>query len=159
MAKNAKRASSRRQKYESAARPIQPGDPALAAAWQELQALPDEEIERLREGLRAAFVLCCLGNKGCAEAACQLGLKEATVAVRLSRARRLLHEWLTRRGVSLAAVLAAIAVGAEGAGAAVAACVVASTAEAAVLIAAGQPARGDQSRDEVQFVACPARDG
>jgi RNA polymerase sigma-70 factor (ECF subfamily) len=87
MAKNAKRAAARRRGHEARVKATQPRDPALSAAWQEVQVLLNEEIARLPETLRAPFLLCCLENRSCAEAACQLGVKEATVGVRLSRAR------------------------------------------------------------------------
>jgi RNA polymerase sigma factor (sigma-70 family) len=142
MATHAKRAAVRRRGHEARAKPPQPRDPALYAAWQELQVILDEEIQHLPEGFRAPFILCCLENKSCAEAARQLGLKEATVGMRLSRARKRLQERLTRRGVSLTAVLAAIAISAEGASAAVSQQLVGSTAEAAAQLAASQALTG-----------------
>jgi RNA polymerase sigma factor (sigma-70 family) len=140
MAADARKAAARRHKHESRARPAPPPDPALSAAWQELQVLLDEEIGRLPESLREAFVCCCLENKSCAEAAQQLGIEEGAVRKRLSRARKRLQEGLTRRGVSLTTVLASVAVGANAASAAIPVSVVRSTARAATVIAAGQGA-------------------
>jgi RNA polymerase sigma factor (sigma-70 family) len=140
MATDARKAAARRHKHESRARPAPPPDPALSAAWQELQVLLDEEIGRLPESLREPFVSCCLENKSCAEAAQQLGIEEGAVRKRLSRARKRLQERLTGRGVSLTAVLAAVAVGANGASAAIPVSVVRSTAQAATVLAAGQAA-------------------
>jgi RNA polymerase sigma factor (sigma-70 family) len=137
MATHAKRATARRRGHESRVGPTQPRDPALTAAWQELQVLLDEAIQGLPETLREPFVSCCLENQGCAEAAQRLGLNEDTVRKRLSRARKLLRERLTRRGVSLAVVLAAAAVGANGASA-LPPPLVGSTVQAATRIAAGQ---------------------
>jgi RNA polymerase sigma factor (sigma-70 family) len=152
MAKHASRAAARRQKHESRARPTQPRDPALSAAWHELQALLDEEIERLPETLRGPFVCCCLENKSCAEAAQQLGLQEGTVRTRLSRARKRLQERLTRRGVALTAVLAAAAVGTNATSAEVSRPLLGSTARAAVQIAGGQtPAGGLVSAQVMTF--------
>src|SRR5262249_40493064 len=91
MATDARRAAARRHKHESRAHPTPPRDPALSAAWQELQALLDEEIAGLPETLRGAFVLCCLENRSSAEAAQQLGLEESVVWKRLSRARKRLQ--------------------------------------------------------------------
>ncbi len=111
MATDARKAAARRHKYESRVKSTtQPQNPAASAAWQELQALLDEEIGRLSETLRAPFILCCLESKSYAEAAQQLGLQEGTIRNRLGRARKRLQEQLTRRGLSLTAVLTAAAV-------------------------------------------------
>lgn len=142
MATDARKAAARRHARESRARAAQPHDPALTAAWQEIQALLDEEIGRLPETLRAPFILCCLERKSNAEAARQLGLQEATVGMRLSRARKLLQQRLIRRGVSLTMVLAAIGAGSESAAAAVPISLAVSIAQAAAGVAAGQAAGG-----------------
>jgi RNA polymerase sigma factor (sigma-70 family) len=138
MANHAKRAAARRQHRGSQAAPAPTEDPALQAAWRELQALLDQEIDGLAEGLRAAFICCCLENMSSAEAAQQLGLQEGTVRMRLSRARKLLQERLSRRGVTLSAALAAGSLGANGLSAAVLQPLAASTAEAASRFVAGQ---------------------
>jgi RNA polymerase sigma factor (sigma-70 family) len=138
MATHAKRAAARRRGHESCASPIPPPDPALNAAWQEIQALLDEEIDGLPEALRAPFVSCYLENTSCARTAELLGLKESTIHMRLSRARKLLQERLRRRGVSLTAVLAAVAVGANGAGASLPRGLVGPTVKAAAQVASGQ---------------------
>jgi hypothetical protein len=140
MATHAKRAAARRHTHEADARPAQPCDPAVLVAWQEVQEFLDEEVQRLPEGLRAAFIYCCLEHTSSTEAAQQLGVEEATLRKRLSRARKALQERLSQRGVSLTAVLAAAALATDGALAAVPRSLVASTAKAAVLIAAGRVA-------------------
>jgi RNA polymerase sigma factor (sigma-70 family) len=144
MATHAHRAAVRRRRHESQADMGQaPPDPALSAAWREIQVLLDEEIERLPETLRAAFVPCCLENKSCAEVAKYLRLEESTVRKRLSRARKLLQERLNRRGVSLTAVLAGFAVGANGASAALPRSLVRPTVAAAAQLVTGHaPVRG-----------------
>jgi RNA polymerase sigma factor (sigma-70 family) len=139
MATHAKRAAARRRGHEARANPTPPRDPALCAAWQEIQAVLDEEIGSLPESFRAPFVLCCLENKSSAEAARQLDLTEGTVWKRLSRARQRLRDRLTRRGVALATVLAAAAVGTNDLRAAVPRSAVGSTVQAASRLLAGQP--------------------
>ena len=137
MALNARKVSARRRKHELQAKQTQSPDPALTVAWHELQLLLNEEIEHLPEYLRSPFVLCCLENKSHADAARELGIKETTIGMRLSRARKRLQERLSRRGVSFGAVLAASAVGVENA-AGVPASLVYATAQAAKLLATGQ---------------------
>jgi RNA polymerase sigma factor (sigma-70 family) len=137
MATHARRAAARRRGHEAQANPAQPSDPALRAAWQEIQGMLDEEIQLLPDTLRGTFVLCCLENRSCTEAARRLGLLEATVWKRLSRARKLLQERLSRRGVSLSAVLAAVAVGANNTSAALSPSLMVSTAKAAAQMVAG----------------------
>jgi RNA polymerase sigma factor (sigma-70 family) len=143
MAADARKAAARRHRHESRAHPAPPPDPALSAAWKELQALLDEEIARLPETLRGPFVLCCLENQSCAEAARRLGLEEGAVAMRLSRARKRLQGRLARRGVALTAVLAAVALGANGASAAVPRSVVGAIVKAAARVGAGHALTGN----------------
>jgi RNA polymerase sigma factor (sigma-70 family) len=142
MAANLRRAAARQRKHESRAKTTPLPDPALCAAWRELQLLLDEEIGGLPEALRGPFVLCCVQNQTCAEAARQLGLQEGTVWNRLGRARKLLQQRLTRRGVTLPAGLLAVLLGQNTAPAAVPAALVAPTAQAAARMVKGQPLVG-----------------
>jgi RNA polymerase sigma factor (sigma-70 family) len=131
MATHARKAASRRRKHESRSTPPPPANPAWTAAWQEVQAILDEEIDRLPEIYRQPFVLCCLENRGCAEVARLLGQKEGTVWSRVARARKKLQDRLSRRGVSLSAVLGAAALSGHTALSAVPPALIARTAQAA----------------------------
>src|SRR5262245_3747777 len=93
------------------ARHERPGLPSVAAplaaelAGRELGVLLEQEVARLPEPMRVAFVLCHLEGRTAEEAAAQLGCPQGTVESRLSRARERLRARLTRRGLELPAAL------------------------------------------------------
>jgi RNA polymerase sigma factor (sigma-70 family) len=114
-ARKAKVAAARRWRREMASAEASRGRerpeplPGSALERTELRAIIDDELGRLPARLREAVVLCDLGGKSRSEAARELGWPEGTVAARLAKARRLLADRLTRRGVALpAAGLAAV---------------------------------------------------
>jgi RNA polymerase sigma factor (sigma-70 family) len=75
----------------------------------ELLAVVDEEVWKLPDRYRAAFVLCCLQSRSVPEAARLLDRRPGTVAVHLSRARTQLRERLAKRGVTIGAALSVMA--------------------------------------------------
>jgi RNA polymerase sigma factor (sigma-70 family) len=103
----ARRSEMRRRERERQAQRMVPSSPSEELAWHDLSTILDEEVQRLPERYRTAFVLCCLQGLTNEEAASALGCPTGTVLSRLSRAREQLRGRLTRRGVTLS--LAALA--------------------------------------------------
>jgi RNA polymerase sigma factor (sigma-70 family) len=139
VASKARRGAARRRAQESRVQPMTQQVSSHDHSWHEVQGILHEEIERLSEALRAPFILCVLESKSRPEVARQLGCKEGTVSSRLARARERLRRQLTRRGVTLSAVLAAGALSEGEESAAVSALLVGSTVRAALQVAAGIP--------------------
>jgi RNA polymerase sigma factor (sigma-70 family) len=142
IALRARRAAATRRAHESRGKPMPVERPFPETVLREALALVDEEVQRLPQRQRAAFVLCTIEGKSLAEAAEQLGWKQGTVSGTLARARRRLEQRLTRRGVTLSAVVTAVALGRQAASAALPAGLAHSTTQAAVLHAAGKMATG-----------------
>ena len=95
----------RRQKEKQV--DVMPHPATTAPAVQDWEALLDEELHRLPEKYRVPLILCDLEGRSGKEAERQLRLPPGTLSSRLSKARRMLAERLTRRGLTLAAVLTA----------------------------------------------------
>jgi RNA polymerase sigma factor (sigma-70 family) len=92
------------------------GDPAARGddgllGWRELQAVLRAELDRLPVKHREAFLLCAVEGETKASAARRLGVPVGTVSSRLAAAREVLRARLSRRGIELPAVVAALAVG------------------------------------------------
>jgi RNA polymerase sigma factor (sigma-70 family) len=115
---------------------------AVSPSWDDVQSILDEEIQRLPEALRTAFVLCVLEGKSAPAAARELGIKEGTVGSRLTRARQRLQKRLIRRGIKLAALLAALSVAESAASAAVPTVLAHATLRSGLLVASGGTAAG-----------------
>jgi RNA polymerase sigma factor (sigma-70 family) len=106
-AMKAKRSAARRRNHEAQMRERPPANTA-SPTWDDVQAVLDEEVRRLPESFRSAFVHCVLEHKTIAVTAIELQCKEGTVSSRLARARQRLQKQLARRGINLAALLTAL---------------------------------------------------
>jgi RNA polymerase sigma factor (sigma-70 family) len=113
VAMKAKKKMNKRQARERGAVEQAADRTANDLAWRELQAILDEEIQRLPEVYRAPFVLCCLEGTTREAASRELGLSQGTISSRIARARQTLQNRLVRRGVGLPAALCAHAVWTE----------------------------------------------
>jgi RNA polymerase sigma factor (sigma-70 family) len=138
VAAKARRAASRRRAHERRAPVMAEAKPDLDSGLREVQAVLAEEVGRLSDKYRAAFVCCCLEGMSRTEAARHLGWKEGTVAGRVAEARKRLQARLRRRGVTLTAALCAGAV--VETARAVPVPLAKATIQAALGIAAGQMA-------------------
>lgn len=138
VAANLRRDQTRRQARERAAGAREPVDPAAEVTWRELQTSFDEELQRLPERLRTPLILCYLECLTRDEAAQQLNLSPTTLHGRLEHARRLLRQALSKRGLTLPAVMFAAVLGDNAARAALTPTLVVSSTKAAVLLATGQ---------------------
>ncbi len=108
----------------------------------ELRAVLDDAISSLPEKYRTPIVLCYLEGKSHEQAARELGWPKRSLTNQLARARELLRERLTGRGVALSAGALAFALTEKTAGAGVGAMLTLNTAKAAVAFAAGKTASG-----------------
>ncbi len=96
----------------------------------------DEELTRLPDHYRAPLILCYLEGETQDEAARRLGWTLGTFRGRLERARDKLRERLTRRGISVPAVLVGLGLGTTAH--AVPALLVGATLRAAARVGGGQ---------------------
>jgi RNA polymerase sigma factor (sigma-70 family) len=140
-ARKLQRSAARRRNHEARLRHLAPRA-IPGPTWDDVQAVLDEEIQRLPAAFRAAFVLCVLEGKSGPEAAAALGIPERTVSSRLTRARHRLRQRLQRRGIGLSALVAALAVAECTGQAAVPGALVGSTLRCGLVLAAGGPVAG-----------------
>lgn len=106
VSKNVQKSRNRRESHECScesdvlAQLAQLAQLASDSEFYETQALILAEVERLPEGCRFPFVLCCMESKSKGEVAQQLGLPEGSVASRVRQARKHLRRRLGQLGVT-----------------------------------------------------------
>jgi RNA polymerase sigma factor (sigma-70 family) len=105
MALQAKKRIARERSRELQVSSLKPTIPMDDMTWRELRQVLHEELDRLPEKYRAPLVLCCLEDHPREEAARQLGWTLGTLKGRLQRARDVLRQRLSRRGLVPAATL------------------------------------------------------
>jgi RNA polymerase sigma factor (sigma-70 family) len=109
VAQKARVREARRRAREREAIRVPTPEPTPDADWRDVRPVIDEELDKLAAQYRDPIVLCCLEGRSREEAARLLGWPEGTVSGRLARAKELLRERLSRRGVTCsAAVLTAV---------------------------------------------------
>ncbi|MBY0527462.1 MAG: sigma-70 family RNA polymerase sigma factor [Gemmataceae bacterium] len=136
VALDARAASARRRNHENQGAVMPTDEIPTDPIWSDVRVVLDEELRRLPEKYRAPLVLCYLQGKTNDEAADQLGWTRGTIAGRLSRARDLLRDRLSRRGLALTSALVASILTENAASAVVPAALGTSTVQAAMGFAA-----------------------
>jgi RNA polymerase sigma factor (sigma-70 family) len=111
VALKARRSAARRKQRERVAAAGERDSRIAEGDWDRLRVALHEEVCRLDEPLRTAFVLCELEGVAQGEAAKALGWKLGTLSGRLTKARKLLLDRLGRNGVSAGAAVAAAVTG------------------------------------------------
>lgn len=131
---------SRRQARERQVAEMPASETAPDTVWQDVRPILDDELNRLPEKYRAPLVYCYLEGKTKEETARHLGWPEGTVSGRLARAKDLVRERLSRRGVTLTPAAFGVLLAANAAPAAVPAPLLDTTLRVGLLFAAGQAA-------------------
>src|SRR5262249_37528909 len=106
VASNVKRSAGRRRRREQKGASAEAVVPVASCTWDRLQIAVHEEVRRLPQPLRTAFILCEFEGRGHQEVATALGWKIGTLSGRLTKARQLLLDRLGKRGISAGAVVA-----------------------------------------------------
>jgi RNA polymerase sigma factor (sigma-70 family) len=130
----------RQQAREKGAATVRDKGRDLDGAWQELRAALNAALADLPEKYRAALVLCYLEGKAHAEAALILDCPLATLRTRVARGRKLLHDRLTAKGLTLSTAGLTALFLASAAPAVAPPALVKATVRAALPFAAGQVA-------------------
>lgn len=142
LAYRAFRARQRRQAVEDNAPVSAASDPVREITLREAQAAFDDELSRLPEKLRGPIVLCYLEGMTRDEAAGRLGLPLSTLKSQLDKARRLLHQRLGGKGLTLSGVLLSVGLPQVQANVHLPSTLVSVTVETARHVSSGGPVSG-----------------
>lgn len=134
-----KRSAVRRKRREERAAGSEADQSVPEGRWETLLAAVHEEVQKLPDAMRTAFVLCELEGVRQPDAAARLGWNAGTLTSRLTRARQRLIERLTQRGLA-PALLGTLSLGVATACAAPPPDLIASTLELLSAGAAAPPA-------------------
>jgi RNA polymerase sigma factor (sigma-70 family) len=137
----------RRQTRERQAADMRKKSPNLEAAWQELQEVLDQALQKLPAKYRTVLLLCYLEGRTQEEVAKQLGCPLGTVRSRLAQGRKLLRGRLARQGLVGSVGAVATLLAASTAVEAISMTLQQQTLKAAALYAAGKAAVGLVSAD------------
>jgi RNA polymerase sigma-70 factor (ECF subfamily) len=138
----ARQNAARRRAHERQVLEMPPVPAGNDQPWDDLRPLLDEELNQLPEKYRAPLVLCFLEGKSHQEAARELGWPSGSMSRRMSRARELLRQRLTRRGLALSTGLLFALITSKAKAAAVAPALATRTAQAAVVFGTGKAGAG-----------------
>src|SRR5579871_5407119 len=114
-----KAAVSKRHQREKQMSLLPEAQSAQSSGWSELAPVLDKEVHALPYKYQVAIVLCDLEGKTRRDAARQLGWPEGTLVSRLTRARAILANRLTRQGIVLSAATLGLLLSQHAASAAV----------------------------------------
>jgi RNA polymerase sigma factor (sigma-70 family) len=141
-ATKAKGDAARRRAREQQSAAVPRSEPMPELDWRELRAVLDQELSRLPSKYRSPLVLCYLEGKSNEEAARLLGWPVGTVSGRLARARDLLRDRLSRRGLALTVSSLSVALSRNALEAAVPPSLAASAVQSAVQFTASSATAG-----------------
>jgi RNA polymerase sigma factor (sigma-70 family) len=136
-AKDSRARAMRRRAWEERARTLRVIPAREGDRVDELRDILDDELSRLPARLRTPLLLCELESVSRHEAARRLGIPEGTLSSRLARAKSLLRDRLTRRGLGLPAAAMASVLAREAQSASVPHALAEITIQAATRLAAG----------------------
>jgi len=140
-AMKAKRSAARRRNHEARLEAVAP-QTAASPTWDDVQAVLDEEVQRLPECFRKAFVLSVLEGKSGSEVAAELGCKEGTVKSPGEPGAPAAPAATGAAGHQAHRLLAPLAIAESVGRAALPASLAQATIRSGLLVAAGEPAAG-----------------